>query len=932
MDLRNILSTWTRSRLSFSKLLLSLLVVFIITGCSEKGAEDYMQEAAAFSENGDPKAAVVSLKNAVQEAPRLASARFELGKVHLQLSSFDEASKELSRALEYGYSENQVIPLLAEALARSGANVALSDLSYDASLLTPEEQLEVGARKVASLIELEKAPEALVLVEELLTIDAETTYKGMLKGYQLIIAENYVEALNTLKVVLEGDTLNRDVISLTARLYILTGDIENATNLYEEYIAVAQDDIQAKFALVNILMQQNQSERAEKYIDELLEINSNNGMLNQLKATARAAADDNVAAKEFAEKAINSGRGAPTLRLIAGFASYKLKDYESTIRHLSVVSDVLPDEHPALRMLADSQLQLNMGEDAAEVLSRVNEVAQEDLSLFSRTGYELIKAGDTDTAKEMIEQAQTVSQTTEELIRLGALKLTLNNLDGIADIEKAVAQSPDSVQAKTTLAGAYLATNQINKAMVFAKKWQQEQPNIVEGYLLEADILSTQQKYSEAGAKVNEALSIDTDNSFAQLANIRLDMLKENYKEALGKVERLLTKEPSNVKALASYFKIQDELGDSSQAFAKIESAHKSDLENEPLRLLFASVLIQNRKFSETLEVLSHIDANRLTLSSYWRLKGMALFNTSNLTDSNAHYTQWAAYFPNQLDPTLGLLNVLDLQRDFVRAAKVANDFLANTESVQVRMMASYFMTMSKDVAGAKQAMKKIDEQFLELPYMRGVKARIALLEKRGMQGIEDARAAYFAKKSPDNLLLFVQTLDSAGQTAQAFPVIEQHVNDFPTDIRSKALFAERQVARDPVKALALYEEMLIDFPNSPVLLNNAAYLHFEAQNMEKALEYSTKAFTASPTNIDFADTYAQVLIQRGDTEQAVEAYNQAITDSLSNEELILNYLEALFLNNNTIAAKRRVQQFKSRLKSQESKDRLFDLQVKYMN
>ena len=930
MDFRNILSSRTCSKLSFYKLLLSLFFVFVITGCSEKGAEDYMQEAAAFTENGDPKAAVVSLKNAVQESPRLASARFELGKVHLALSSFDEASKELSRALEYGYAENQVIPLLAEALARSGANVALSELSYDASLLTREEQIEVGARKVASLLELDKAPEALALVEELLLIDADTTYKGMLKGYQFIIAEDYVEALNTLKEVLAGDTLNRDAISLTARLYILTGDIENATNLYEEYITVAQDDIQAKFALVNILMQQNQSERAEKYIDELLEINSNNGMLNQLKATARAAADDNVAAKEFAEKAINGGRSAPTLRLIAGFASYKLKDYEATIRHLSVVSGVLPDEHPALRMLADSQLQLNMGEDAAEVLSRVNDVAQEDLSLFARTGYELIKAGDIETAKTMIEQAQKVSQTTEELIRLGALKLTLNNLEGIVDLETAVAQSPDSAQAKTTLAGAYLATNQIDKAMVFAKKWQQEQPPTVEGYLLEADILSTQQQYTEAAVLVNKAELIDADNAFVQLASMRLDMLSEKYENALTKVERLLEKEPNNVKALASYFKIKDELGDSAPAFAKIESTHINDPENEPLRLLFASVLVQNREFTKALEVLNQIDANRLTLSSYWKLKGMALFNTSNLSDSYTHYSQWAAYFPKQLDPTLGLLNVLDLQRDFVQAAKIANEFLVNTDSIQVRMMSSYFMAMSRDAAGAKQAMKAIDSQYLELPYMRGVNARIALLEKRGMQGIEDARAAYFAKKSPDNLLLFVQTLDSAGQTAQAFPVIQQHANDFPTDIRSKALLAERQVASDPVTALALYEEMLIDFPNSPVLLNNAAYLHFEAKNMEKALEYSTKAFTANPTNIDFADTYAQVLMQRGESDKAVEAYNQAVTDSLSNEQVILNYLEALFVNNNTIAAKRRIQQFNSRLKSQESKDRLFDLQVKY--
>lgn len=929
----NSLSSPTHSPLSLTKLFVSILLVLLIAACSEnKSAEDFLQEAAQFSETGDSKAAVVALKNAVQLAPRSAAARFELGKAQLSLNRFDEASKELSRALDYGYTENQVIPFLAEALARSGANVELSELSYDASLLTSGEQLEVGARKVASLVGLEKDKEASALVEALLLIDAESPYKGMIKGYQFILAKNFPEALNTLKTVLEQAPLNRDVIRLTARLYILNGDIETATNLYEEYIQVAQEDTQAKFALVNILMDQNQSQRAEKYIDELLEINSNNGRLNQLKATARSVAEDHVAAKEFAEKAINGGRSDSALRLIAGFSSYQLKDYEGVIRHITVVSDVLPDDHPALRILVDSQLQLNMGEDANEVLSRVDDTAADQLLLFPRASYGLIKVGDAEAAKEMIQQAEKTGDSSEDLIRTGALKLALNDLDGLLDLEQALNKAPESYEAKSTLAGAYIVTKQIDKGMALAQKWQKEQPSMIEGYLLEADLLGMQDKLSEAAEAVKKAEAIDPTNSFVQLASIRLDMIMERYEQGLVKVESLLAKEPNKVNALASYYKIKTELGDPSVAIKKIETASKNNLGNEGLTILYASVLVADEKFNEAIDELNRIDANRFTQSTYWRLKGMALYNTSNMTELYTHYTEWVDIFPDQIDPTLGLLHILDLRRDFPQAAKVAENFLAIKDQAQIRMMAAYFSAMSEDIVAAKRSLRGIESEYQEIPYIRGIKARIALLEGLGRQVVEDAKANYLARKSSDNLALYVQTLDSAGRAPEAFPIVQQHTVDFPADARSKALFAARQVKIDSAAALASYEELLDDFPNDPGVLNNAGYLHFKANNIEKAFEYSAKANQINPTNLNYADTYAQVLLQRGETEQAVEAYNIAITDSVAEQEIILNYIEALFINNNELAAKRRIQQFRTRLRTQESKDRLFDLQVKYLN
>lgn len=914
-----------------TKLSLLLCVLLFISACNEKTAEDYFEEANAFSESGDNDAAIVALKNAVQEAPSWSNARFELGKLNLALKDYETASKELARALEFGYAESEVIPMLAEAFQRSGANVALADLRYQASSLTESEQLEVGYRKVQSLFKLDKQEQASALINELLLINIDTAYKGMIKGYELIIALKYKEALETVNALLADAPLNRDLINLTARLYILNGDDDNAADLYEAYIAIAKDDVEATFSLANILIKK-QPARAEKYIDELLALDSNNGSLNQLKSISRAAADDYQGAKEYAEKAIYSGQSDLNLRLIVGFASYKLEDFEGAIRHLSVVAESLPDDHPALRMLADSQLQLNMGEDAGLLLSRVDNISTEDISLFSRAGYELIKAGNLKAAKEIIKKTEKVSETSDELTQLGALKLSLNDLEGVVDLESAVAKSPTSLRAKTVLASAYLGTQQLDKAMVLAKQWQSDEPTIVDGYLLEAEVLERQQRYLQASKTVDQAAKIDELNLDVQLASIRLDILQNKNDQALIKTEAFLEREPSNVFALISFLQLKREAGDARMAIVKIEEAARKNPENQALVLLGARTMLLTNRLKEALEMLSTINANRTSPSAYWELKGTALFRSGNNAEAVAHYTDWVTFFPNEESPTIALLTVLGTQNSYAEAAKIAAKFGENKENLQIRLMEAYFKVMSRDTDGAKRILANLDSKYQSVPFVRGIKARIALVERRGPQAIEDAKASFIANKKPENLFVYVQTLESAGKTNEAYQIIEAHLLEFPSDIRSKSLLAERQVAKDPAAALITYEEMLQESPNNPVLLNNAGYLHMKANNMDKAFQYSVRAYNISPENVALTDTYSQLLMRRGETNQAVEAYNKVINQSVTDEEVILNYIEALFKNSNMLTAKRSIQDFKSTLKSEESKERLLILQAEFSN
>lgn len=239
-------------------------------------------------------------------------------------------------------------------------------------------------------------------------------------------------------------------------------------------------------------------------------------------------------------------------------------------------------------------------------------------------------------------------------------------------------------------------------------------------------------------------------------------------------------------------------------------------------------------------------------------------------------------------------------------------------------------MVMSNDLEGSKRVVESIEDRFQPLPFLRGVKARIALLEGRGASAVEDAAVAYDSNKSSDNMFIYVRTLDAAGKSVESLALIAQHAKQFPGDGRAKLLLAERQMGQDSADALVTYEAMLKEYPNNFVVLNNAAYLHMEANNLDKAYEYGSRAFEIQPDNVATADTYAQILLRQGKTEEAVGVYNRVMNDKVKNDEIILNYIEALLKNNSLTIAKRRIEDLE--LKSDRAKARLATLQEEYLN
>ena len=99
-----------------SSALAMALSAIVLTGCGQS-PEQMVGSAKEYLAKNDRNAAIIQLKNALQENPNLGEARLLLGRSQLQVGDVAAAEKELRKALELKVPVDQVAPALASPVS-----------------------------------------------------------------------------------------------------------------------------------------------------------------------------------------------------------------------------------------------------------------------------------------------------------------------------------------------------------------------------------------------------------------------------------------------------------------------------------------------------------------------------------------------------------------------------------------------------------------------------------------------------------------------------------------------------------------------------------------------------------------------------------------------------------------------------------------------
>ena len=892
----------------FAPLCVALGVSLALSGCGEKSMEEHLEAARGYSQQQDTEAAIIEYKNAIRANPEAAAPRFELGRIYLITEQLEAAEKELNRALELGYSASEVVPLLSRAYQKTGAENALVEMDYQLEGMSQSDSAEVAFYKLEALVQLDKKDDAKALIDEIGGLQTDSVYQSLSLAYTDIINEDYAAALKKTEAAAEKAPDNNEVLIQLGKLYAMTGQTEKATEVYKKYVDANPNDLSKKFALVSLLIESRQIEEATPYVSSMLKQYPNNGLLNQYQGLIESAKENYEAALIHLEKAIQSGQAGPAARLMAGYAAYKLEDFDGASKHLSMIASNLPDNHPALRMLADSLLRQGENEEATTILSRVDGESETDAALFSKAGFQLLREGNMVDAQKMIDKSSKLSSEAEDLARLGVLQLSVNDVEGLVNLETAAEQAPDNVATRKTLLTAYVNTGQSEKARELANEWMQGTPEAPEPYIYLAELALKEKNIEEAVAMMKKAQSRAPESRQVALAQGKLSLIQENYPQAEKTANQLLKQDPTDVKALSLlYTAVKSQDGDTQAVQSQMEKTLAENKNNEGLRLALARLHFAGNDFDAALDTLAPFKADKNAPDAFWQLEGQALIRTGAIKKAQEHYQKWVDLYPTNKAAVLGKLLLDDAQGNNDKALATIDNFLEKRPDTQIKVLKAYFLALQKNADAARQVLDGLPDNVLKVPFVRGISARINLLEGNEEAAIEDAKVAYEDTPNPKNTLLLVASYESAGKKAQTYDFLASHYQQHPQDIRAAMLYAERLISKDREQAKTVYSKVLETLPDNFVVLNNLAYLHMEDEEFEKALPLARRAVELQPRSADAVDTLAQIMLKTDRIEPALKLYDQVDTDQIRSDTVYLNYVDVLIKNNKKQLAERRL-------------------------
>ena len=885
------------------------VALLIVSGCSQKNFDDHINEARQHFEQGDNKAAIIALKNAIQLAPQAAQPRFELGKIYLLEQDYESAEKELSRALDYGYAKAEVLPLLSKAFQQTRADLAMSELPLESSGLSNVDKVMVGYRKALAMLTLEENKQAVLLSENLTALNVNSVYHELIQLIPLLAAQQYEEAVGKAEKARDRSPLNSDALLILGRLYSSTGQGAKAVESFKDYLRVEPNDLRVKFILASLLIQQRDAKQAEPLVDELLTVNSKSPYLNQLKSIARAVDNDYAAALNYAEIAINTGRLDPTLRVVAGFAAYKTENYDKAVEHLSTVASLLPDDHSVLRLLAASQVNSSTSAQVKSVIERLENVTSTDVPLLSKAALEMLKADDEAAASEIIDQMESVSQSAEQLVQLNLLRLSVNDIDGLIGVDEFVGDQEVPAEAKQMIAMALINHGKYDQAIAIARELSSDEDTAYSSFVIEAEAALAQGDIAGAELPLEKALSKQPHAAPAQVLKMRLLEQQGQMDSALTLARKIVADSPSAFKAWQ--FLLTQDSAQAEQDLSVLIKSLESDLNNPPLRMLAAQKALELDQEEQALKLIEGISLSADSPQTLWQLKGNVLVKTNQVAAAQEHFKQWAGFFPNQENAAIGVIAVNNIRGNFPAALAEANRFLQLEDNQEIRILQALFNAKLGNLEEAKAASQKIDKRLHSEPEVRGISAHISLLERRPAAALDDALVAYKANSNFGNLALLTRIYAAQDKREQALKLLQQHNASPEKDIRSLMLMAEFQMVLAPDEAVASYTEAIAEDPYNYVALNNLAYLKMNQDELDEAKGLIEKAYKLVPMNEGVVDTYAEILARQGEPDEAIRLYETLIERPQVAEHIKLNYVEALLKQGNTTVAQRKLERMR---------------------
>lgn len=851
-------------------LLLSGTALSALPAEQGKGA-GFHEDAQRLLRKGDPRAALVQMRNAVQAEPENMAYRRALGELYLAAGDAAGAEKELSRALGRLPDDRTALLLAQAQLAQGKAEAVAEKLRATAAdPLVRRDQALLLARAWMGLGEAEEAAGAFTLAAQL---DPSSDEAAAGLAQIDLAAGRDAAALARVETVLARDPGHAEALLLAATLAERGQRLGDAFAALDRAAAAAPKDPRVDYARVQLLVKAKRPAEAEEAARAMLRRHPGTAAAQLALVLALAAGNKYGDAAQALVPVEDKLPAQPDMLVLAALVKIQTGQSAQGESYLLRLLAGMPGQPDALQALAALRLRDGNPKGAIDLLEPVRDTAPP--ALLRQLAGAYVQDGRTEDAAALFQRLAATGSPAA-----GEAKASLDLL--------AIPGQDDATGQKLLLAAERVRAGDAAGAVALLRELRASHPAEALYPTLEGRVLAGEGDAAGAQAAFTQALALKPTEVQA-LAG--LTGLREQAGDLPGAValarRHLDTGGPGAAMLLAS---LLDRQGNAAEARAVLEQAAARAPGLLPPRLALlelarrggdkAALLAAARDLAATNQPPA-LDRAARTLAAAGEgaeAARLAAKLVAQAPDSAPAHLLLATLLTGPKRPeAVALLDGFDKRRPGNPAVLTA---LAD-----LRLAA-------KDVAGAEAAANRL----VAADPVQGtaLKARVLAQSGRLPQGV--ALLAELAEKSPGPGVardLYLARM-AQGDKAAALAGLQAWLAREPGDLESRRLLAAHYMGQgDRANAEAEYRRLAVAAPDDPVTLNNLAWLRHEAGGTD-ALDLARRAVALAPDAPEVLDTLGAIHLSRGETAEALKVARRAAELAPGNPDIQLTYARAI--------------------------------------
>lgn len=885
------------------------VLLTLATGCgpSETKEQQIAAAKAALAKN-DRRTAIVQLKNALQQDPKSAEARFLLGDTLLKSGDYAGAAQELARAAELKHDPNALLPSLVKSMVATGQAKKAVELYGNTKLTDPRAAAELNVALATAYAAQGMREPSQASVKTALQLDPGNTTARLLDARAAAQRKDFDGALKLVRGVIADDAKNREALQFQGELlWSGKADWEGAIQSFRQTLAVDPKYLPAHAAILAIYLQRRDVNGFKSQFAELKKALPDHAETRFYEAQVALAEEDYKRAREISQQLLRVGPDSPRLLQLAGAIEAAGGSPALAEAHLAKALQLAPGLLFARRLLAETYNRSGQPDRALTTLRPLLEQAHPPAEALALAAESNLLLGEPLKAEALFAEAAKANPSDSKVQT--ALALTQiakgNYSNGFAQLETVAAHDPTTF-ADLALIGARLRRNELDAALQAVDKLQAKVPNRPSAYHLRGRILMQRKDWAGARAAFEKALSVDPAffPAVADLANI--DLVENKPDQARKRFEDVLAREPQNMRALVSLVTLRTRTGaPPAEIEAMLQNAIRQNAtELAPRVLLVDHLLAQgNSKAAVTVaqEAVAALRDNPIALSAL----GRAELANGDTQQAISTYGRLVAAQPKSTQTLLALADAYVSAKDtpaatrtLYKALEIYPGLLEAHRRLLALALADKRMDQALDIA------RTVQKQHPKAPAGYLFESEVLAKQQKWQPALAAAKAALERQRVTD-IALKVYTLQlMAGQTAEAERFAADWLKQQPQDATFLASMGAVAIEkRDYAAAEKHYRAVVGLRADDASALNNLAWLLLQ-QGKPGAAEFAARANQLTPNRPAVMDTLAGALLQENKLSQAIEWQRKAVDAAPNVPGYRLNLAKSLLKSGDKTAAR----------------------------